>query len=178
MPAERAHLARLATDSDRVTAEVRICSDRRQRRTAYARRAAAGLRIARERCDQAQALGAVACELPDCVSRRSLRGLCPRLLLFLLGRARGQQQLEVHQAVVAGCIQERFLRSGCESRKLRADDVTAILRQGHRPGAGNVCGGGVFLSGERILRGDGDAGQRDVAALDCAVQPAASDNRR
>ena len=97
------------------------------------------------------------------------------VLLVLFGLARGQNELEVHELVVAGGVEDRFLRSLREGRELGADDVAAVLGNIHLPRAGDVGGGGVALAGEGVLRGDGDAGQGNVAALYRAMQLAAGD---
>ena len=97
--------------------------------------------------------------------------LTEKLLLF--GGARGQHESEIHRLIVAGGIEQRFLRAGGEGGELRADDVAAILGNGHGPGAGNVCRSGIFLAGERVLRGYSDAGQGDIAAFNYAVELAA-----
>ena len=79
--------------------------------------------------------------------------------------------------VVAGGVEDRFLRPLREGRELGADHVAAVLGNIHLPRAGDVGGGGVALAGEGVLRGDGDAGEGDVAAFYRAMQLAACDSR-
>ena len=128
-----------------------------------------------ERIQQAQVLGRIARHLLNDLLRVALaRGLL-RLLPIDLGLARSQNELKVHGLVVAGRVQNGFLRSLRESRELSADDITAVLRNIQLPRAGDVGGRGVALAGECVLRGDGNAGQRDGAAFDHAMQFAAGD---
>ena len=97
------------------------------------------------------------------------------LLLLQFGCARGQDELKVDHLVAARGVEYRLLRSLREGRKLGTDDIAAILRNVEGPCAGNVGGGGVALAGEGVLRGDGDARQKDVTALDRAMELAAGD---
>ena len=107
--------------------------------------------------------------------RVALEGGLLRLLPIDLGLARSKNQLKIHNLIVAGCVQNGFLRPSSERRELSADNVTAVLRNIQLPRTGNVSGRGVALAGECVLRGDGDARQRDSAAFDHAMEFAAGD---
>ena len=110
-------------------------------------------------------------QLPD-DRLRARFALLPVRLTFLFRRPRRKNQRKRDRLIMAGRIQHRFLRTGRKSRKLRANHIAAILRNGQRPRAADVSGCGIPLPGERILRGYRHTGQRNVAALHLAMQTA------
>ena len=162
-------------DRDRLVAEIRVAGDRRQCSAACAGRAGTGVSPADERIHQVDVLRRIARHLLNDLLRVALEGGLLRLLPIDLGLARSKNQLKIHNLIVAGCVQNGFLRPSSERRELSADNVTAVLRNIQLPRTGNVSGRGVALAGECVLRGDGDARQRDSAAFDHAMEFAAGD---
>ena len=168
---QRTDRSRLTADGHRIAAEVGVAGNRGQRRARAAKLAGpAWLSVsARQRARQAQVLRAARGQLAD-----GLR--CQRawlLSLCLLSRARGQHQVKVDRLIAAGRIEHRLLRARREGRELGANHVAPVLRNGHRPGPGDVRGGLKALACKRVLGSHGHAGQRDVAALDLAMKSTA-----
>ncbi len=89
-------------------------------------------------------------------------------MLLLLG-AGSENHGEVRLLLVAGGVEQGFLGGQGEGGEFGADDVTAVLRDRHLIGAGDVGGGGEFLAGEGVGGGDADSGQRNVAGFDGAA---------
>ena len=70
-------------------------------------------------------------------------------------------------------IQQSLMRARGKSSKLRANHVTSVLRNRHRPRARNIRRRRNPLSRERISRRHGNAGQRNTPRLDHTVKRSA-----
>ncbi len=115
----------LSADRHRLRTEIRIPCSRREGRPARGETSGLSLGIRSEGVHQVQTLRTISCQLPN--GLRDLVGL-PLLLLLLLRKARSENERKIERLIVIGCAENSFLCALRKRSKLRANHVSAILR--------------------------------------------------